>query len=259
MIVVLRRRVVRFLDRKRVFRRLPASSAGFTPGYTLDFAFSTRDFVAKAYLTGCGIEIGAAYAPTTVRPDVQVTYVDRLSADGLRAAHPELGSTALVNVDVIDDGERLPTIGDATQDFVVANHFLEHCEDPIATLSTLLRVTRPGGVLMLAIPDQRHSCDVRRPCTPFEHVRRDFIEGPAWSKRQHVEEWSRLVNERQTEADVQEEVAHLLNIGASIHYHVWRAPELLQFLTGAREYLDFELELFLRNGFENVVILRKPA
>ena len=39
-----------------------------------------------------------------------------------------------VPVGCIDDGERLGKIADASQDFVIANHFLEHCQDPILAL-----------------------------------------------------------------------------------------------------------------------------
>jgi hypothetical protein len=92
----------------------------------------------------------------------------------------------------------------------------------------------------MAVPDKRFTFDVDRPCTPLDHLRRDFAEGPAWSKRQHFEEWSRLVNKKPTEALVQEEVKHLLNIGYSIHYHVWGAAELLEFLVALREYVQFE-------------------
>jgi predicted SAM-dependent methyltransferase len=56
-------------------------------------------------------------------------------------------------VDVVDDDERVSTIGDATQDLVIANHFLEHYEDPLGALGIMIRVLRPGGVLYLAVPD----------------------------------------------------------------------------------------------------------
>ena len=38
-------------------------------------------------------------------------------------------------VDVVDDGETLATVaGGDRQDFIVANHFLEHTENPIGTI-----------------------------------------------------------------------------------------------------------------------------
>ncbi len=64
---------------------------------------------------------------------------------------------------MIDDGEHLASIGDESVDFVVANHFIEHCRDPIGALTTLLRVVRPGGVVFMAVPDKRQTFDRARP------------------------------------------------------------------------------------------------
>lgn len=177
----------------------------------------------------------------------------------LRRQYPELARSRLVDTDIIDDGERLATLGNGTQDFVIANHFIEHCQNPILALQNLFRVLKAGGVLYLAVPDKRFTFDVERPCTTPEHVMRDFTEGPESSKLQHFEEWARLVNKRVGETEVAEEVRNLIDRDYSIHFHVWGARELLEFVVTVRQVLRFEVELFLRNGMETVLILRKPA
>ena len=58
--------------------------------------------------------------------------------DDLRREYPELTDWNLTPVDVVDDGEKLLTIAEESQDFIVANHFLEHCENPIRTIETHL-------------------------------------------------------------------------------------------------------------------------
>ena len=63
-----------------------------------------------------------------------VRYVDRMWTDELRREYPELANWDLTQVDVVDDGEKLATIADESQDFIVANHFLEHTEDPVGTI-----------------------------------------------------------------------------------------------------------------------------
>ena len=166
--------------------------------------------------------------------------------------------TPLVNTDIIDDGERLATVGDGTQDFVIANHFIEHCQNPILTLQNLFRVLRAGGVLYLAVPDKRFTFDTDRPCTTTDHVMRDFTEGPECSRLEHFEEWSRLVNKREGESQIAEEVRRLVEMDYSIHFHVWAAAELLEFLVAVQRIIRFEVELFLRNGMETILILRKP-
>src|SRR5206468_5202374 len=102
-----------------------------------------RRSVAAHYISGSGIEIGALHNPLEVSRSAKVRYVDRMSAEALREHYPELKDKALVHVDIIDDGETLGTVGDATQDFVIANHFLEHCQNPLLTLRNIFRKLRP--------------------------------------------------------------------------------------------------------------------
>lgn len=229
------------------------------PGGSLAKVHETRELVAATYLRGNGIEIGALHQPLRVPAAAGVKYVDRMTAADLRRHYEELADFTLVETDIIDDGERLTTFANETQDFVIANHFIEHCQNPILTFQNLLRVVKPGGVLYMAVPDKRFTFDVDRPCTTIEHIMRDFAEGPEWSRRQHFEEWTRLVNKCTDEAQVAAEVKHLMEIDYSIHFHVWTATELLELVTTIRTIVRFELELLLRNGFETLLIFRKPS
>jgi SAM-dependent methyltransferase len=219
----------------------------------------TRAALAAAFLHGEGIEIGALHQPLVVPSSVRVKYVDRMTAPDLRRHYAELAAQPLVETDIVDNGELLGTIGDGTQDFVIANHFIEHCQNPLLTVQNLLRVLKPAGVVYMAVPDKRFSFDVDRPCTTIEHLMRDYSEGPGWSKRQHFEEWSRLVHKRDDDRLVEEEVAHLIELDYSIHFHVWGAAEFLEFIVTVHRLFQFETELFLRNGPESIVILRKPV
>src|SRR5262245_50309382 len=90
-----------------------------------------RETIANLYLSGEGIEIGALHNPLPLPPSARVRYVDRMDLAELRKQYPELGSKKLVPVDIVDEGERLGRVPDASQQFVIANHFLEHCQDPI--------------------------------------------------------------------------------------------------------------------------------
>jgi SAM-dependent methyltransferase len=231
----------------------------FHPGGDLVSIYHTRGSVAAMFLRGEGIEIGALHQPLKMPEGAAVKYVDRMTATDLRLQYAELAALPLVDVDIIDDGETLKTLPDAGQDFVVANHFLEHCQDPIRTIVNLFRVLKPGGVLLMAVPDKRWTFDSERPCTTVEHLLRDYQDGPAWSKRGHFEEWSRLVNHSTGEAAVEQEVRHLINLDYSIHFHVWGEAELQEFIGVLRRFLNFELEIFLRNGLESVFVLRKTA
>lgn len=223
-----------------------------------DRVVSARMRIAKRYLSGEGIEIGALHNPLPVPRSARIRYVDRLPVPELRVHYPELEHEPLVQVDILDDGERLTKIPDSSLDFVVANHFLEHTEDPLGTLLNAFRVLRPGGVLYLALPDKRHTFDSDRPVTPFEHLLSDFHQGPQVSRRDHFEEWVRLV-EHVAEDEVPRRAERLMEQDYSIHFHVWTQREALELLMAVRERfeLDFDIELMERIEYEVVFVLRK--
>ena len=159
---------------------LPPGSlrAGLVAG---DIPVTFREDLAEAFIAGTGLEIGALHQPLRVSTSAKVRYVDRMDVAGLREHYPELQRLKLVTVDVIDDGEKLKTVANGSQDFLIANHFLEHTQNPIGTLRRFFEVLRVGGVLYLAIPDKRGTFDRNRPLTSFEHLLKDDRQGPAWS------------------------------------------------------------------------------
>jgi predicted SAM-dependent methyltransferase len=217
-----------------------------------------RWILAQRFVRGSGLEIGGLHRPLRLPRGARVRYVDRMTVDELRHHYPELAAEPLVPVDVVDDGETLATQPDASADFIIANHFIEHTEDPLGTLANHLRVLRPGGVLFLAVPDRRHSFDIDRPTTPLDHVVRDHREGPAWSKPGHHEEWARLVD-KVSEEEVPDRVRVLAETDYSIHFHVWEPDGFRALLEHARtvEGLPFDVAAFRPNPPEFIAILRR--
>ena len=217
----------------------------------------SRELIAETYLRGEGIEIGALHNPLKVPASANIKYVDRLAVAQLRAQYPELNDKKLVEVDILDDGERLLTIPDSSQDFVIANHFVEHCEDPIGAVLAMFRVLKPGAILYLAIPDKRCCFDADRPVTSIDHLMRDHLEGPEWSRWQHFEEWVRLVNKVSDENEAQKQIAELTKNNYSIHFHTWTPFEMMEFFLALRNMTPFEIDLCLHHdGVEVIFILR---
>lgn len=218
---------------------------------------NVKDRLAPFYLRGRGLEIGALHNPLRVSSRAKVRYVDRLAVADLRAQYPDLRDKKLVQVDVVDDGERLETVRTGTQDFVIANHFLEHCQDPIGTLESFFRVLRPGGILYMAVPDKRFTFDRDRPVTPLAHLLRDHAEGPEWSRRAHYEEYVAHVHKPATPEVARGIVEDMMARGYSIHFHVWTQKELLELFLSLKDRLSFDIEVAHMNGDEFVLVLRK--
>jgi SAM-dependent methyltransferase len=220
-----------------------------------------RESVANIYIKGKGIEIGALHNPIGLPKSAKVKYVDRMSIRALREQYPELRSKELVNVDIVDDGEHLWKIKDYTQDFVIANQFLEHCQNPIRAISNMLRVLKNRGILYLSVPDKRYSFDIDRPVTSLEHLLRDYKKGPSVSKKQHFEDWVKYIDKIKNDIAVKKQISHLMSLDYSIHYHVWTQDEMLEFIVDLKKklHLNFEVELILKNLGEMIIILRKTA
>lgn len=230
-----------------------------------------RATFAAHYLSGEGLEIGPLHLPLATPPQAKVSYVDRMSVADLRAEYPELGGWNLTEPDIVDDGEKLTKVAPGSQDFIVANHFLEHTENPIGTIQTHLGKLKPGGILFYAVPDKRFTFDFRRPVTPIEHMIADFEEGPERSRREHYEEWTRLVVDEPSSAGSATEAAseekatakarELEETAYSIHMHVWTQAEFLALILELRRRTEegFDIEVAARQGIEFIVVVRKAG
>lgn len=228
--------------------------------------FDRRGIATHYYIKGKGIEIGALHNPLNVSGKATVRYVDRMTVADLKAHYPEQKNLPLVKVDLVDDGETLASIPSASQDFVIANHFLEHCQNPIQTVHSMLRVLKPEGILYLGIPDKRYTFDVHRPITDIDHLLKDYRDGAEWSRKQHFLEWAKFptlgyTNEQDGADDprIEAEATRFMEQDYSIHYHVWTQTEILELLVTLQRALHFafDVELFLKNKDEMVLVLRK--
>jgi predicted SAM-dependent methyltransferase len=225
-----------------------------------------RDTIASAFISGIGIELGALHNPLPVPIGAKVRYVDRMDKPKLYEQYPELRQHNLVDVDIVDNGETLLTFNDSSQDFIIANHFLEHCEDPIGTLNAFFRVLRIGGVVFLALPDKRYTFDKNRQRTSLTHLIRDHLDGPISSRFEHFREWAEFVEPHfgrvyASTEEIEHRAHELMNQNYSIHFHVWEPGDVHDMMRYCQNDLRIPLviEYFLSKDDEMIIILRKKA
>ena len=207
-------------------------------------------------LKGRGLEIGALGNPMPLPHAREVVYSDVLLPEQVDAMYP--GSR---HPDIISDSERFDGVASGTFDFVVANHVLEHVTDPIGALLEWHRLLKPGGVLLISLPDKRYTFDYRRKRTPLTHLETDHHSSadPQVRNECHLLEWAEHV-ERLEPGSVEFEawVAEQRRRGFAVHNHVWVVQDVLELL----EHLDVDFRLvrwsntsFLGNEFN--LLLRK--
>jgi predicted SAM-dependent methyltransferase/glycosyltransferase involved in cell wall biosynthesis len=211
-----------------------------------------RRVLSYAFVHGRGIEIGPLQNPLPVSSDTQVTYVDRRSNAELSENYPELRQCNLVDVDL------LPSFQSGSQDFIIANHFVEHCQEPIRTIKNFLRVLRPGGIIYMAIPDMRHTFDRDRSRTSLAHIIADHVSGPEISREQHFREWVTLVEPyfgRAYAGDaIEARRRELMEQDYSIHFHTFIPEDMHALIKYCAEVEGMPLSVVFAGEFDEEMI-----
>ncbi len=225
----------------------------------LDKHDKLRNVLSDYYLSGTGIEIGALHKPLYINNEkAEVIYLDRMKIKKLQKQYPEV-TEPMVNVDIVDDGEKLSKIKKGSLDFVIACHFYEHTANPIQTTKNLIRVLKKGGIVFIAIPNKEHTFDIDRELTSFSHIINDYNNGPEQSKARHYNEWVDLVYKIEDKAKREKTLSKILKQNYSIHYHVWNYDSFVDYIFKLQKFLNnaFITELVARNHSEVIAILKK--
>ena len=241
-------------------------------------SFSARKKMAFRYLHGTGLEIGALQLPLEVPPGVTVRYVDYVTREENIRRYPHLDASRIVVTDHIDDGFELTTIPPESQDFVIANHLLEHSPNPLQALLNWNRVLKKKGILFITLPNGARNFDQGRGITPLEHIVEDYelaINGEreqlARNNREHYREFVEIsipnLNRMRQVRPMTEERKHAYleklaeESSTDAHFHVFTRQSMKQVCTHliVTHAHDLSLREIVRSRFgqEYVLILKK--
>ena len=119
--------------------------------------------------TARGLEIGPLDRPVLDKSRHRVEYLDLDTADAARTRlenDPKRSPEAVVEVDYPLRGETMSAVvPNQAFDYIFASHVFEHFPDVIGWLQDAAKVLRPGGRVLLFVPDRRFMFDLARPCT----------------------------------------------------------------------------------------------
>lgn len=183
-------------------------------------SLTMREYLASKLL-GIGLEVGAGASPFPVPIECRVLFGDRIPHAQLVAElYPGQGEFELVRPDLLTDFDDFEGIADESLDFIIGCHVIEHVFDPIGTLVNAHRRLRPGGTLILVIPDRDRTFDRARPLTKLEHLRLDHELPDAQRDYQHYEEFYRLAFQTPAEL-LHAKVDEQFRCRGDLHIHVW--------------------------------------
>lgn len=215
-----------------------------------------REILSNKYINGSGIEIGALHNPLKVPPSTHVTYVDIEPINKLKQLHSQAKELDII----LDNAETLEHIESSSQNFVIANHVLEHCENVILTIENWLRVLKPQGVIFCALPLKDQCFDRNRQCTTFEHLCEEYVLGTDIYKKQHYYDWyANSELELKKDEALHNAVDTAMKNNQNVHFHVWdefRQGQLFYKLS-QRPNHKFDIIEYVINGSEMIWILQK--
>lgn len=261
-----------------------------TFGQCLDFikenvffpSYSARKKVSFRYLRGQGLEIGALQHPLEVPAGVVVKYVDYATREENLKKFPGIDGSRIVVTDHVDDGFELSCIQAASQDFIIANHVLEHAPNPLQVLLNWSSALKSNGFLFLTLPNADKSFDKGRMITTVEHIVEDYelvkageMQAFAARNREHYREFvdisipnlklvHRNLKSYRTEEEKNTYVDKLMRESSvDAHFHVFTKSSLASVMSHLLAcYLpDMSLREFVpsRSGFEYVIVLEKTG
>ncbi|MFN8243102.1 MAG: class I SAM-dependent methyltransferase [Ferruginibacter sp.] len=175
--------------------------------------------------------------------------------EGGKYTYGEGRAGKLFEVDAVD----MDIVPAATYDFLLSSHNLEHIANPLKAVAHWHRVLKPGGYIILILPDKRFTFDHKRPYTRFDHILSDYNQHMQENDLTHLEEVLALSDNSyqweapKAEAERRADLANNLQT-RTMHHHVFDAG-LVQAIF---DYTGFEMQdQYFKPPFHDIYIGRK--
>jgi SAM-dependent methyltransferase len=108
----------------------------------------------------------------------------------------------------------------ASLDFVIACQVIEHTHSPLRVFERVYRTLRPGGRLLLVVPDTLLTFDAPREATSLDHLREDYANwSPEKDTLHYVEFYSKAFVTPIDE--LYDRVRTAIATRHDIHFHTW--------------------------------------
>lgn len=135
----------------------------------------------------------------------------------------------------ISEATDLSQIQDKSYDFLLSSNCLEHIANPLKAVREWRRVVKPGGTLILFVPNKAYSFDRRRDFTTFDHLLSDYENDVQETDLSHLDDILALHDYDMDSGDREEFEARSLDNyhNRCLHHHVFSSDLLKQVIAFA--------------------------
>ncbi len=191
-------------------------------------------------LQGEGVQCRPFTAPAPVAAACTLHYVDACSTQDTTKAFPEVPVEALYPIQQLCDldTQDLPW---TAQDFVICLDELPRVANPIGVVQRLFQALKPGGLLLLSVPDKRHHFNRYRSLSEFATLQQRYESGFTQVPDADYIAFLQDIHPHLPPAE-QPKAVHQSRLRRE-SIHVWDAKHFQAFMQNTLNLLDIQAEL----------------
>lgn len=206
---------------------------------------------AMPLIKGIGIEVGPGLRPAILPTDeVNVTYIEQVHPRdwgllyGKKDQDISLPSDYLLERCICDDASLLNSVEDSSLNFIFSSHVYEHLHNPLSVIKCWLRKLKPGGFILLVVPDARYTFDCRQQISTLINFLDEGRLGSHLMPKYKYEQWSRYTAPHQTAEQ------YILR-NYPIHAHYYTQDSFLEMLSFYKARGESEINHFYMQTLKN--------
>lgn len=221
---------------------------------TCESSLAARAFLARN-LTGAGIECGPGSDSNCypVPLSVNIKYLDRFDSNSgcnqdYEGEFPVIDYQTTIN--------KMEGVQDESLDFIVHCHVIEHSRNPLQALEKSYQKLKPGGFLIMAVPDKEVTFDKPRALTKVRHLINDYKIGVKTERDlKHVHCCRKICvgSEHKLVPDLtDDEIRSYLDQDIiDLHWHTYTDKSFLKFLKKSQKIVPWRnMQVIPRTIFE---------
>ena len=134
---------------------------------------------------------------------------------------------------------------------------MEHIANPLKAIKEWKRIIKPGGYMVLILPNHKSNFDHKRPVTKFSHIEKDYKNNMSEKDTTHHQEILKLHDLSRDPGSLTYESFKLRckenHINRCMHHHVFDLPLIIKML----KYFKFEIIQTDSTPWDWIVLAKK--